>query len=628
MCGIAGILDWENDPKFHLSDMLDIVTHRGPDDEGRFVQGPLAMGMRRLSIIDLNGGHQPISNEDESVVVVFNGEIYNYVELRESLEKRGHQFKTKTDTEVLVHLYEDEGVKFLPRLNGMFGFAIWDRALRRLFVARDRLGIKPMYYAELSKGLIFASELKSILAAGLVNCEIDPNAVFDYLTYFYLPGQKTPFTRVGKLLPGHYILADEHGSSIGRWWDLSEYTCPVIVSRQTACEKIRELFFDSVRLRMRSDVPVGTYLSGGLDSSLVTAVAARHAEINLSSFSAGFADSEFNELSYARIVAMHAGTNHHELQVTAENALELLPTLVWHMDEPNGDSAILSTFLVSRLASANVKVALSGIGADELFGGYPRYHSRLGKFAQLSRLPKWCLCLLRPLLSSLKDEWGVRIDRLIQPPPIWIRALEQTHRFNGALLPDLLNKPEQEIGHYIQMLFERYPGNNFVNQHMYVDAHSYLPDQILALTDRMSMAVSLEARTPFLDYRLVEFVTGLSGNWKVEGSRWKIILKEALGDLVPPLINKRPKWGFAAPIHNWMRDEKLESLVDLLRAGSLVKSGIVDGQVLRCFLAAPVSRSRWGEWLWALIVLELWFRAFGTGKILPRPENTFLASAK
>jgi len=619
MCGIAGILDWRRSPADRLAPMLRVIRHRGPDDEGSFVAGPLAMGMRRLSIIDLSTGHQPIANEDGSVVVVFNGEIYNYLELREELVRRGHQFSTRTDTEMLVHMYEEQGPEFLSQLNGMFGFAIWDSARRRLFVARDRLGVKPMYYAATPGGVVFGSELKSLLATGLVQREVDPSALFDYLAYYYIPGEKTPFQGIHKLLPGHYFLADENGVTVRRWWNLADHTQPPSISKETARDRIRELFFDSVRLRMRSDVPVGSYLSGGLDSSLATAAAARQTELPFATFSVEFSESEFDELPYARAVAKHAGTNHHEVRVTPSNALERLPGLVWYMDEPNGDSAILPTYLVSQLASRHVKVVLSGIGADELFGGYHRYHAVLGKFERLAALPKWMLRLLQPLASSLKHEWGFKMARMLNPPPPWRAFMEKTHRFDAEVAGALLRRPTDALGERMRELFQQYPGTDFVNQRMFVDAHSYLPDQILALTDRMSMAVSIEARTPYLDYRLVEFATSLPGDWKVSGAEWKIIMKDALGDLVPERILKRPKWGFAAPIHGWMIGKHLESLVHLCRHSHMVRTGLFDGRAMERLLANPDTIKHDAEWLWALAILEIWFRVYieGDGLVAP-----------
>lgn len=627
MCGIAGILDWDGAPADSLDPMLKTMVHRGPDDEGRFVGGPIAMGMRRLSIIDLNSGHQPIFNEDDSVVVVFNGEIYNYVELRADLEKHGHRFQTQTDTEVLVHLYEEEGVGFLNRLNGMFGFSIWDKVNQRLFIARDRLGVKPMYFAETPRGLLYATELKSILAAGLVAKELDADALCEYLVHFYIPGERSAFRRIKKLLPGHYIVADAKGIAVRRWWDLTEYTSTCELKRGEATERLRDLFLDSVRLRMRSDVPVGSYLSGGLDSSLVTAAAARQTDIKFATFSVGFTQSEFDELPYARAVADFIKTEHHEIRVSHADALDRIPSLVWHMDEPNGDSAILPTYLVSRLAVSQVKVALSGIGADELFGGYHRYHARLGKLERLAFLPRVLLRLLRPLLAAAKSEWGYRMNRMIEAPPPWIQFLENTHRFNPEVLPRLLNRGGQEIGAYTRRIFKQYPGNDFVNQRMYVDAHSYLPDQILALTDRMSMAVSLEARTPFLDYRLVQLATSLPGPWKVEGKEWKIILKEALGDLVPAKILRRPKWGFAAPVRSWMNAKHLDALVHLLSHSTLADSGYMDGKVLKGYVDSPETIRHQGEWLWALAILELWFRIFCIGGGLARPEANLIEFA-
>jgi len=620
MCGIAGILDWSGAPQDRLAPMLDAIVHRGPDDEGRFDEGPIAMGMRRLSIIDLNSGHQPIFNEDESVVVVFNGEIFNYVELRADLEKRGHSFRTQSDTEVLVHLYEEEGTDFLPKLNGMFGFTIWDRKRKRLFMARDRVGIKPMYYTETERGLLYGTELKSILATGLIAPAIDPTAIFDYLVHFYIPGEKSPFKGIKKLLPGHYLVADESGMETSCWWDLKDYTAPTELGRKEATDRVRELFLDSVRLRMRSDVPVGSYLSGGLDSSLVTAAATAQTDLDFATFSVGFTQSEFNELPYAQAVSKHTGSIHHEISVSPSDALEHFPNLIWYMDEPNGDAAILPTYLVSELAVKHVKVALSGIGADEFFGGYHRYHHQVEKLGKLAVLPRGLLKVIRPLLAAMRYDWGYRLDRLIDPPAPWIQHLEQTHRYDAESIKLLLGDGLGTIGDYTRRAFENYPGRDYVNQRMFADAHSYLPDQILALTDRMSMAVSLEARAPFLDYRLMEFATSLPGNWKVEGKEWKLILKDALGDLVPERIIKRPKWGFAPPVRTWMSDKQLDAFTYLLQHSKLAADGYLDGAELNRQLSDPDAFQHQGEWLWALSVLELWYRVYRPGGGMGRPD--------
>ena len=620
MCGIAGVLDWEGLKSDYLTPMLAAIRHRGPDDEGRYSDPLLSMGMRRLSIIDLSGGHQPIFNEDGTVAVVFNGEIYNYIELRDDLESKGHRFKTKSDTEVLVHLYEEYGADMVPYLNGMFGYSIWDQTRRRLLVVRDRLGVKPMYYAATKSGLAYGSEMKSILATGLVPKQLDKNAIAEYLGYHYIPGEQTPFKGIQKLLPGHWILAENGQFRIQRYWNLADRIATPAISYSDARERVRELFLDSIRLRMRSDAPVGAYLSGGLDSSLVTAAAAKHTDIQMSTFSVEFSQSEFDELPYARTVAKHVGTKHNEIRVTPDDALRQLPRLVWLMDEPNGDSALLPTFLVSKLAVSQVKVALSGIGADELFGGYHRYHMRLGKFEQLANLPTWALRIMRPLLGSVKNEWQRKLDRMIAPMPEWREFMDKTHRFDEQAIQTLTGIEPGTLFSWMRKAFDTYPGKDFVNQRMFADAHTYLPDQILALTDRMSMAVSLEARTPFLDYRLFEFASSLPGEWKVSGSNWKIILKEALGDLVPESILKRPKWGFAAPVQSWMGEKRLNPLVQLCKNSHLVRDGVLDQKAMQDTIADPSIFTHNSSWLWTLGILEIWYRSYVSGDPTVAPE--------
>jgi asparagine synthase (glutamine-hydrolysing) len=615
MCGIAGLVDFAVPASDAvLGRMLRPILHRGPDDEGRFVQGPVAMGMRRLSIIDLSTGNQPMHNEDGTVTVVFNGEIFNYVELRDRLLQRGHRFATHSDTEVLVHLYEEHGTDMLRHLNGMFGFSIWDHKRQRLFVARDRLGVKPIYYVPLAHGVAYASELKSLLAADLKPRTLAASALFDYLCYQYLPGEQTPFEGFKKLLPGHFLLCDAQGVKIERWWDLRDHVTPTTLSRDEAREQLRELFLDSVRLRMRSDVPVGAYLSGGLDSSLVTGAAVRQTDLKFSTFNVSFAHGAFDESGYARQMASLAGTDHHELRVTPDDALDRLPHLVWLLDEPLGDSAILPTFLVSELAARHVKVALSGLGADELFGGYHRYHRVLGKFERLAALPSWSLQLLRPVLGRARLDWREKLDQMLEPPPPWLLHLAKTHRFDESSVRRLLGGANgAEAGAFARQAYERYPGDDFVNHRMFVDAHTYLPDQILTVTDRMSMGASLEARTPFLDYRLFEFASSIPGAWKVNGSEWKLILKEALGDLVPQSILTRPKWGFSAPVANWFGTEQMGAFRKLCSNSRLAEAGVIDGGVLRGLLADPALATHHAEWLWSFGVLELWYRIYGDG---------------
>ena len=374
MCGIAGILDFNRPPSLgELRPMVAIQHHRGPDDSGFLVDGPAAIGMARLSIIDLPGGKQPISNESGSVTVVLNGEIYNYIELRDWLLKRGHRFATRSDTEVLVHLYEEHGSEMLPRLNGMFAFAIWDKVKRTLFLARDRMGVKPLYYARCGSRLLFASELKALLTQPEFRPELDLDAIADFLRLSYMPREATPYRSSRKLLPGHYLLIDPNRIENCAWWDLGECALNESGNQRAAEDKVTQLFDESVRLRMRSDVPVASFLSGGLDSSLVTATAQQHSSTPICSFTVGFEHSEFDETPYARSVADHVHTDHRELFVKVQDAAENLPKLLWHMDEPIGDSSIIPNYLISRFAANEVKVCLSGLGGDELFGGYSRY---------------------------------------------------------------------------------------------------------------------------------------------------------------------------------------------------------------------------------------------------------------
>ena len=375
MCGIAGIFDLRTPPRLEdLKPMVDIQSHRGPDADGFLVDGPVALGMRRLSIIDLAGGDQPIFNEDRSVGVVMNGEIFNYVELRNWLRNQGHTFATKSDTEVLVHSYEDHGPGLLPKLNGMFAFALWDKKSRSLLLARDRMGVKPLYYARVGSRWLFASELKALLTQGGLDTELDLDSIADFLRLSYIPREATPYKGVRKLLPGHYLLVRGEQSEMRAWWNLADLPAEQNAGLSAMARELTADFDDAVKLRMRSDVPVASFLSGGLDSSLITITAQRQSAVPMRTFAVGFEHSEFNELPYAASVAQQAGTRHTEISASVEDAIEQLPRLLWHMDEPIGDSSIIPNYLISRGAAEHVKVCLSGLGGDELFGGYARYH--------------------------------------------------------------------------------------------------------------------------------------------------------------------------------------------------------------------------------------------------------------
>lgn len=614
MCGITGIYS-RRDPVDHglVMAMTQMMFHRGPMEDGYLFQPHIKLGMRRLSIIDVEGGHQPVYSEDGSIGVILNGQIYNYRELRQNLLGRNHHLRTVSDTEVIVHLYEEMGEACLKLFNGMFAFALWDGRKDRLFIARDRLGIKPLYYFENFEYFAFASELKALLLCPFIPREPDPQAISDYLTFMYIRAPHSPFKSIFKLLPGHYLTVDSQGLKVTKYWDLRDHCQSSNLDEGEAIEQIRELIRDAVRLRLRSDVPVGAFLSGGLDSSTVVAFAAQQQQEPLNTFGVGFAGDGFDELSYARVVAEAFKTRHHETTVTVTDAIQNLPKLVWHLDEPNADSAFVPTYLVSEFAASQLRVILTGLGGDELFGGYPRYFDGYPLEHLYRRVPMSLRNLpVAPIVRHFSATVANRLE--LNGKADAARYLERVNVFPRSEKLGLMGAFVKDSAD-LQNEFAGYPGEDPINRMMYVDALTYLPDDILHITDRMSMAVSLEARTPFLDYRLVEFCAGLPGNLKVrQGHReWKVILKKALAPILPQEILTRKKWGFGAPVTAWMDQGLAQTVSQVYRDSFAVKIGLVDGTgVSRCIsqYASQKRLSGSAQKLWSLLVLEVWCQVF------------------
>jgi len=608
MCGIAGIFDPLVNPKREqLAPMVAIQSHRGPDAEGLWVSGSIALGMRRLSIIDLAGGDQPIFNEDGSIAVVFNGEIYNYVELRKDLIARGHRFRTSSDTETLVHLYEERGIDMLPALNGMFAFAIWDRRRSRVFLARDRMGIKPLYYAQSGSRWFFASELKCLLTQREVNRDLDLDSLADFLRLSYIPRESTPYRAVHKLLPGHSLVIDADGANMQQWWNLADLgSCD---GRESELER---MFTDSVKLRMRSDVPVASFLSGGLDSSLVTILAQEQAPNPIHTFTLQFEHTEFDETPYARAVAEQAHTDHRERIASPRHAIEHLPRLLWHMDEPMGDSSIIPNDLISRFAAEYVKVCLSGLGGDELFGGYSRYlDPGKGRIRRLFTPAPGAAGMLLPLVAPWSFSWAEELRMASDPSMEWRSYLNRLQVFHSHSLETIGFPAFGRTESIIEDLWNRYPGRDPVSRRQFIDQHTYLPDQILALTDRMSMANSLEVRVPFLDYRLVRFSQGLTSVQKQTAEDFKIFLKSALGRKCPPSILNRPKWGFDTPLKQWVGQPELFEHIRQLPDGECVRSGLLRESAVREMTESPSAARNAARRVWNLLVLEVWLRVRG-----------------
>lgn len=612
MCGIAGVVSEAADRK-HVERMLGRLTHRGPDDQGIHVGRGAVLGARRLSIIDIAGGHQPITNEDGSVVAVQNGEIYNFRELRAMLASRGHTMRTQSDTEILPHLYEEYGLSFVTHLRGMFALAIWDQNERRLVLARDRLGKKPLVYAQGARGIVFASEIAACLVDGGVARDVDDAAIAEYLTYGYIPAPRTGFRGLRKVAPASIVVSEDGRLRETPYWKIS-FEPKERIGFPEAAERVRDAIEDAVRVRLMSDVPLGALLSGGLDSSAVVAFMARHSDQPVKTFSIGFGEADFDELAYARIVARAFATEHHEF-VVEPSALEILPTLVRHFGEPFADSSAVPTYHVARIAREHVTVALNGDGGDELFGGYPRYRA-VALASMVDRMP-----LLRAALSGFSRlPWplpagprAARVRRLLTG--LAADSDERYFRwmgyFNGARREALAGhvRSERTDSRWLAGLADAASARDPRDRAMACDLLGYLPGDLLAKMDIATMACSLEARSPLLDHRLVELVATLPTSYKVNSRGSKLLLRAAMRDILPAEILNRGKMGFGVPVGRWLRGP-LRSLVgDVVLAPSAFARGYLDERSVRELVADHMSgRADRTPHVWALLMLELWFR--------------------
>ena len=610
MCGICGRFNLDGQPVSadEIIAMRDVMAHRGPDGQGIFVEGPIGLGHRRLSIIDLEGGHQPLANEDKTVTVVFNGEIYNYGEIGPELAARGHTLATHSDTEVIVHQYEEKGADCVERFRGMFAFAIWDARRRELLLARDRLGVKPLYYLETGRSLVFASEIKSLFQAAGVSPEPDPTGVGRYLTYRHSYGNGTLFKGVRQLPPGHVLVANERGITVRRYWDVP--TREADSNPADAEERFLALLDEAVKLRMISDVPLGAFLSGGLDSSAITALMSRHTD-RVKTFSIGFIPGEENELSWARLVAERCNADHHEFVLGSEDFFSLMQKLVWHHDEPMIFPASIPLYLLSRESKRVATVMLAGEGADEILAGYDT-NVRAYRLARLaSRVPAQARRMVAAL--HLPGRAGAVAARAALDETDFIMA---GYRLAGhesivnayrASLPDRGDDDRallEEIG---------MPGRTgtFLDRLLYFQLKTYLV-ALLMKQDKMSMAASIETRVPYLDHKVVELAFSLPDRSKVNGRRGKHLLKEVSRRLIPAEVIDRPKQGFPVPIARWFREPRSPFIEILLDHDSLA-NGLLDGG----FVRQRVERFLGGEQnsmeLWAMLNLELWRREFLVG---------------
>ncbi|MBW2031585.1 MAG: asparagine synthase (glutamine-hydrolyzing) [Deltaproteobacteria bacterium] len=641
MCGICGIVNLDGRPvdEALLRKMNRTMVHRGPDGEGYYINagrregweagkgpGNVGLGHRRLSIIDLEGGRQPMGNEDGSVQVVFNGEIYNFLELKAILESRGHRFRTRSDTESIVHGYEEWGEGVFERLRGMFGIAIWDERRKRLLIARDRVGKKPLYYSQNGKTFSFASELKALLEDSGIPKDIDYRALDCYLSYGYVPSPLSIFRAIKKLPPAHYAVLERGELSVKRYWDLDMSSASEGLTEREAVEKLQELFFEAVGIRLISDVPLGAFLSGGVDSSVVVAAMAELDKGHpVKTASIGFSDKRYDELDYARVVAERYGTDHSEY-VVEPRALDVLNKIVWHLDEPFADSSSIPTYYVCEMARRKVTVALSGDGGDETFAGYVNryYMSRLEDRFR-NALP---VGLRRALLSPVAriyprlDNWP-RAFRLKNFLTSISSPLEIAYyrAMSFYFLPEAkrrLYRPEtaMEIGDFdssdiLGNHFRENRNPDVTSRVQYVDIKTYLPEDILVKVDRMSMAHSLEVRAPLLDHKIMEYMGGVPSTLKLKGGVSKYILKKAMEDRLPRDVLYRGKQGFCVPLAEWLRGDLKDLIGENLLCG--------DSRI-REYFQIPYVRSLWNRHLsgkqdnsapiWGLLMFELWHRRF------------------
>ncbi len=627
MCGIAGIMANNREMAVDMQpiiSMCNAIAHRGPDDEGFFHEGNLGMGMRRLSIIDLSTGKQPIFNEDERLVIVFNGEIYNYLELRAKLENKGHRFRTHSDTEVILHAYEEFGAGCVDRLNGMFAFAIWDRLTKNLFLARDRIGIKPLYYFHNQQWLIFGSEIKTILEHRDVPREIDPDALSYYLQFGHVIAPKTLFKHIKKLPPGTVLHAGPSGIKLHRYWrcQKQEYTSH---SLQEYAEQFLDLFQTSVNRRMIADVPLGAFLSGGLDSSSIVAMMSEVSTNPIETHTIGFTgrDKYHDETPLAKYVSQLFNTKHNEIIVSPDIA-GLMTKLVWYMDEPIADSSYLVTYMVSKLASKSVKVILSGVGGDEIFGGYRRYlgvtYDRYFDLLPPSFI-RWSSRRVSDLLPADRNSFLMNRFRLAKSylRSLSLPALERYDTYVSLLSEDVrleistyANGSEKGDLHAVRReYFEEGKEFDSLNRILYLDICTSLVDRLLLLTDKMTMACGLEARVPFLDHELVEWALSVPAQYKLKGSKLRYIQKYAMQQYLPPKVIQKRKKGFGCPVGSWFRNELKNFSRDILSPSRLKNQGLFNHAVVERILNLHANKEEdYGDLLFGLLTFQLWHQEF------------------
>jgi asparagine synthase (glutamine-hydrolysing) len=628
MCGIAGWANLENKPLHNsgeavLHRMCERMKHRGPDSEGLWTDESIALGMRRLSIIDLHTGEQPVYSEDRSIVVVMNGELYNFREVRADLEKRGHKFETQTDTEILPHLYEEYGDAMLEHINGMFAFALWDKRKKKLLIARDKFGEKPLYYGVFDGKLIFASEPKVLLANPSVKAEINTDALRSYLSFDYVPAPNSIYKNIYKLPAAHLLILEKGEVKTRRYWNLTWQKSSTNLSLSDSANELRELLADAVRMRLVSDVPLGILLSGGVDSSTVAALATQFSTEKVKTFSIGFEEDSFDESKYARQVAKHLNTEHYEEKLSVEKAADLISEIGTWLDEPLSDGSLIPTLLLSRFVRKHVTVALGGDGGDEIFAGYPMYyaHKVAGVYGKVPRFLR--SGLIEPIVNNLpvsnrNMSFDYKAKRFVAASKYDL--VTRHHSFFGSfsideqqnlLSREVLAATSNDIYKDAKDLLKICDATNEIEQMQFLDINYYMAEDILTKVDRASMAVSLEVRAPFLDPRVAQFAASIPLEYKLKGSKGKYILKKAVEPLLPKNILHRPKKGFGIPIAEWLKGRLNPLMHDLLAPDRLKNQGLFDEKFVQKLIKEhETNAASHHKQLWTLLVFQLWYDNF------------------
>jgi asparagine synthase (glutamine-hydrolysing) len=630
MCGITGIIQPNNHEPIDqdiLKSMTSTLIHRGPDDEGYFFDHNVGLGHRRLSIIDIRHGHQPMANEDETVWIVFNGQIYNYLELRQGLIAKGHTLKTNSDTEVIIHLYEEYGVDCLKKLNGMFAFLIWDSKAKRAFIARDRIGIKPLYYYFDSSHLVIASEIKALLKHPDISAVPNWDGINDYFTFQFCLGEKTLFQGINKLLPGHFIIFDPDNPGsfhVQKYWDVN-YTIDTYHTEDYFVDILTRLLEDSVRLQLRSDVAIGAHLSGGLDSSAVTCIAAslyNNMDARIQTFTGSFKEgNEYDESLYAKIVSEYASTEYHEISPTSQDFTSILPQLIYSMDEPAAGPGIFPQYYLSKLASENVKVVLGGQGGDEIFGGYARYITAYleqclkgaiyntneeGKYVVTLESIVPNLSVLQQYTPMLKNFWSEGLFDSMDRR--YFKLVSRTDQRENLFSDRFMSRRNTYSAfNSFTSVFGAADTPSYINKMLYFDLKASLP-ALLQVEDRTSMAVSLESRVPLLDHRIVELMASVPPTIKFKSGIMKYLFKKSIKNIVPEkILNRTDKMGFPVPLNEWFSDSLKDYIRDTLIDERVKERGIYNMEGLENMIT---SETKFGRNIWGILCLELWFRTF------------------